>query len=56
MQNNFEISAINKAKEILKKDLQMAEHIHGIQKERQKEWQRRPSLWKQFKIFFNKYF
>ena len=56
MQNNFETTAINEAKHILEKDLQIATHIHAIQKNRQKEWEKSPSIWKQIKTLFRKYF
>ena len=47
---------MREAKEILSKDLQMAEHIHLVQKEHQKLLLKKPSLLKQLKVLFNRYF
>ncbi len=56
MQNNFEARQIKNAKEALLKDLEIAEHNHAMQKERQIELARKPTLWEQVKGFFNRIF
>ena len=56
MQNDFEARHIKNAKEVLLKDLQIAEHNHAMQKERQIELVRKPTLWEQVKGFFNRFF
>ena len=55
MQNDFDPLNIKQAKSILLKDLEAAEHIHTIQKEQQKLYSQKPSLWHRIKSFFRKH-
>jgi len=52
MQNDFEPRNIKQAKNILLKDLEVAEHIHTMQKEQQKAAIKKTSLWNRIKSFF----
>ena len=56
MQNDFEPLNIKQAKNILLKDLEVAEHIHSIQKEQQKIFVKKISLWNRIKNFFRRRF
>ena len=55
MQNDFDPLNIKQAKDILRKDLEAAEHIHTFQKEQQRLHSQKPSLWKRIKSFFTKH-
>jgi hypothetical protein len=56
MQNDFDPLNIKQAKNILLKDLEVAEHIHTMQKEQQKAAIKKTSLWNRIKSFFLKRF
>ncbi len=56
MQNDFEALKIQNAKSLLEKELQMAKHLHQIQKEKHEEQQKKPSLFSRIKGFFSKLF
>ena len=56
MQNSFQVSSLHEAKHILTQELQMAEHKHRMQKERQKELRKKRSLAEKVKSFFGKIF
>ena len=56
MQNNFEAKQIENAKVLLETELQMAQHLHQIQKEKHEEQQKKPSLFSRIQGFFSKLF
>lgn len=56
MQSNFEMIKIQNAKVLLEKELQMAKHIHEIQKEKHEAQQKKPSFYARIKHFFSTLF
>jgi len=56
MQNDFEPRNIKQAKNILLKDLEVAAHIHSLQKEQQRIFVKKTSLWNRIKHFFRRRF
>ena len=56
MQNDFEAKQIENAKALLETELQVAQHLHQIQKEKHEEQQKKPSFFSRIQSFFSKLF
>ncbi|SFZ98557.1 hypothetical protein MNB_SV-5-1540 [hydrothermal vent metagenome] len=52
MQNDFEANNLKNAKELLSKDLKIAQNAHEIYKERQKILENKTTIWSKIKSFF----
>jgi len=56
MRSDFDPRNIKEAKNILLKELEAAAHIHSIQKEKQKIFVKKISLWNRIRNFFRRQF